>query len=232
VHRAWELRLGWLGEPNCMDLVDEALGRLTEDTDSFGDFLRTCGEADRADLRAQATTALEGLLTTFPPPHRRWRPTAESGRKVVLAGERIVLSGRFDITLGAPDGTTAGRAIVDVKTGPPVPQRHRDDLRFYALLETLTQKVPPMVVATFYPEAGQVEPEVVTPATLEAAVRRTVPAVQRLVELRHRGAEPRLRAGPVCRWCRLRSRCDAGQRWLSEDAERSDEWSPGDPDGE
>ena len=121
---------------------------------------------------------------------------------------------------------------MDVKTGPPVPQRHRDDLRFYALLETLTQKVPPMVVATFYPEAGQVEPEVVTDATLEAAVRRTVPAVRRLVELRHAGAEPRLRTGPACRWCRLRIRCDAGKRWLSEDAERDDQSPPGDPDGE
>jgi hypothetical protein len=232
VHRAWELRLGWRGEPCGMDLVDEALGRLTEDVDSFGDFLRGCGEADLADLRAQATTGLEALLTTFPPPERRWRPTAELSRRVVLLGERVVLGGRFDITLGAPDGTRAGRAIVDVKTGPPVPQRHRDDLRFYALLETLAQKVPPMVVATFYPEAGQVEPEAVTAITLEAAVRRTVPAVRRLVELRYQGADPRLRPGPACRWCRLRARCDVGQRWVSEDAERHDGWPAADPDGE
>ena len=51
-----------------------------------------------------------------------------------LCGGRVVLSGKADLTLGQPEGTGAGKVIIDLKTGGFAPV-HREDLRFYALLE-------------------------------------------------------------------------------------------------
>jgi hypothetical protein len=45
----------WRGEPVPGDLVDETMARLAQGNDSLGDWLRTCGELDRAELWGQAT---------------------------------------------------------------------------------------------------------------------------------------------------------------------------------
>ena len=45
-HKAIELGIHWKGEPVPLDLVDEALGRLTEADHWLTDWLRTCGDTD------------------------------------------------------------------------------------------------------------------------------------------------------------------------------------------
>ena len=61
-----------------------------------------------------------------------------------------MLSGKYDLTLGtsepvgeAGEGMRAGKVIVDLKTGLRN-LTDREDLRFYALIETLLVGVPPL----------------------------------------------------------------------------------------
>ena len=45
-HKAIELAIHWKGEPVPLDLVDEAMARLTESDSWMTDWLRTCGDTD------------------------------------------------------------------------------------------------------------------------------------------------------------------------------------------
>ena len=76
------------------------------------------------------------FLECFPPLEARWRPVTESRLRADLCDDRIVLSGKVDLTVGRADGLRAGKVLLDLKTGGFAPA-HREDLRFYALLETL-----------------------------------------------------------------------------------------------
>jgi PD-(D/E)XK nuclease superfamily len=218
-HKAIEMTVTWRGDPEPRELVDEAIGRLEEGDDGLADFLRTCGTAARVDLASQAVTVVDGFLTTFPPLTRGYRPTAEARRRWSLFDDAIVLSGRFDLTVGVPDGTRAGRAIIELKSGG-VAQSHRDDLRFYALLETLVVGVPPMSIVGHYPDSGRADVEIVTADVLESALRRTVAGVRRLAELEYRDATPRRVPGPPCRWCPISDDCEPGRTWLHD----TDDW--------
>lgn len=216
-HKAIEMTVTWRGDPEPRELVTEAIGRLTEGDDGLADYLRTCGEAARVDLASQAVTVVDGFLTTFPPLTRGFRPAAEARRRWSLFDDAIVLSGRLDLTIGVPDGTRAGRAIIELKTGGPT-HGHRDDLRFYALLETLVVGVPPMAIVGHYPDSGRADVELVTEDVLESALRRTVAGVRRLAALEYQDAEPRRVPGPPCRWCRISDDCEPGRGWLDEAA--------------
>jgi hypothetical protein len=100
----------------------------------------------------------------------------------------------------------AGRVVVDLKTGRR--QRvHADDLRFYALLDTLRVGVPPFSLVGYYLDEGAFALEQVTADTLEAARRRTVDGTTRLAHLAAGLRSPSATPGPTCRWCRLRDAC-------------------------
>jgi CRISPR/Cas system-associated exonuclease Cas4 (RecB family) len=126
----------------------------------------------------------------------------------------IVLSGKVDLVLGRPVGTESRKVIIDLKTGRPA-HRHREDLRFYALVETLRTGVPPRRLASFYLDVGQPVIEDVTPAVLRTAVRRTLDGVNALIELTVEGRVPVKRAGLTCRWCPLNETCDEGLAYLA-----------------
>ena len=76
--------------------------------------------------------------------------------------------------------------IIDLKTGR-VSQRHREDLRFYALVETLVRDVPPRKLATFYLDSAQPIVEDVTEGVLRTALRRTLDGIHRLIQLQVEG---------------------------------------------
>jgi CRISPR/Cas system-associated exonuclease Cas4 (RecB family) len=132
---------------------------------------------------------------------------------VDLGGGTIVLRGKVDLAHGRPVGNEARVLIVDVKTGRPYPT-HLDDLRYYALLETLRSKVPPFRVASYYLEAARWQAEDITEELLEVAVRRVVAGVEKLVELRLGERAPTTSPGPACGYCRLRTECAGAQDWL------------------
>ena len=215
-HRAIELGVWWRGEPVPGDLVDETMARMAQGNDSLGDWLRTCGELDRAELRGAATERVTTFFECFPPLKSRWRPVLEGKVRVELFDARVVLSGKTDLALGQADGTTAGKVLIDFKTGGFSPA-HIDDLRFYALLETLKIGTPPRLLASYYLEAGQPHPEQVTIGLLEATLARTIDGVTGMVELLHQDREPRFRSGPSCRWCPMLEHCEIGTAYVSGD---------------
>ena len=107
-------------------------------------------------------------------------------------------------------------SIIDLKTGSPR-VGHRDDLRFYALLDTLRIGVPPRLIASFYLDTGIAEVEPVTEALLDATVARTVDGAVQIAELRAGTRAPIHRPAHQCRWCPVLSTCDVGRRWLADE---------------
>jgi CRISPR/Cas system-associated exonuclease Cas4 (RecB family) len=214
-HRALELAVFRPEQAPPLALVDETINRLVESGDDWTprDFLRAASQAEIAELRSAACDIVTKFQECFPPLAASWRPRLESSCRVDLGGGTIVLRGKVDLALGRPVGNEARVLIVDVKTGRPYPT-HLDDLRYYALLETLRSKVPPFRVASYYLEAARWQAEDITEELLEVAVRRVVAGVEKLVELRLGERAPTTSPGPACGYCRLRTECAGAQDWL------------------
>jgi len=229
-HKAIELGANWRGEADPCRLVDEAVTRLADDAGSLGTFLRGLSTVELAELRRDAVGFVTAFEECFPPLKGRWRPVVDGASKVALAGGRIVLSGRPDLTLGrAADG---GKVVIDLKTGRPS-RHHVDDLRFYALVDACKVGIPPRRVATVYLDAGEPVAEAVTEGVLEAATERVVRSVEAMVALRRGDRAAAVRANPMCRWCPALARCETGSAWVAgADAGEHDEpfwWGSGAP---
>ncbi len=218
-HKAIELSVSWRGDPSAGELVEEAMARLIASNDRISDYLGALGEGERAELHGEATERVNMFLECFPKLEARWRPVAESRLRADLNDDRIVLSGKVDLTVGRAEGVRAGKVLIDLKTGGFAPS-HRDDLRFYALIETLRLGVPPRLLASYYLDGGRLLEETVTEDTLAVAFERVVAGAAAAVSLRHEGREPTLRPGAPCRWCPRRTTCDVGRLYLEEEAER------------
>ena len=217
-HKAIELGIHWRGEPLPLDLVDEAMASLATTDHWLTDFLQTCSDAQRAELRSEAGDRVHKFFECFPPLDPRWRPVTESRQTVLLVDGRVSLKGRVDLTLGTARGMQAGKVIVDLKTGSPNPL-HRDDLRFYALLDALRLGVPPRLVASFYLDLAEAATEAVTEGTLEAAAARTVDGIRRLAALRTGTEAPVHRPSLACRWCAHLETCTVGREWLAREGD-------------
>jgi len=215
-HKAIELSVHWRGEPDPLDMVDEALARLANGTDGLADWLRTCAEGERAELRALANERVVTFLECFPPLKARWVPVTEGRLRADLLGGRVVLQGRTDLSLGKAVGPTAGKVIIDLKTGGFSPS-HLDDLRFYALVEALRLGTPPRLLASYYLDSGRAHPEPVTEGLLHAAVERTIDGARILHQLEVGTREPLTRPGRSCRWCPALAGCGVGRAHLGED---------------
>ncbi|HEX4983566.1 MAG TPA: PD-(D/E)XK nuclease family protein [Ilumatobacteraceae bacterium] len=211
-HRAIQLMVHWRGEVVPADVVDDALARLSDDDTTLGDWIAGLAAADEADLRGLAVERVTKFSECFPPLDKRATPMTEARVQWPLAGP-ILLSGKVDLVLGRTVGTESRKVIIDLKTGRPA-HRHREDLRFYALVETLRTGVPPRKLASFYLDVGQPVIEDVTPAVLRTAVRRTLDGVNALIELTVERRTPVKRAGITCRWCPLNLTCAEGLAYL------------------
>jgi hypothetical protein len=212
-HKAIELSVHWRGDPSPMLLVDSALAILGDDERGAGRYLAGLDEVDRAQLRGEATDLTSKFLECFPPLKPQWYPVTESRARVELLDGRLVLGAKVDLTLGRANGTTARKVIIDLKSGL-ASLAHREDLRFYALIETIRLGVPPRLLATYYLDAARAQPEEVTPDLLVAAARRTIDGVHKIVELQHAGREAQVRPGGACRWCPARASCPEGMVYL------------------
>ena len=208
-HRAIELSIHWRGDANPLELVDEALARLVDDTRGPGSWIAGLREADRAELRGEVGDLVTKFMECFPPIKPEWWPVTEGAIYVELHDKAVTLQGRPDLTLGKP-GT---KVVIDFKTGRPFGS-HRDDLRYYALLETLRHGTPPRLTATLYLDAARVEVETVTEGHVWAAARRATDGVVKLLELERLGRVPTRNGGPTCRWCPLLRECDTGISYL------------------
>ena len=221
-HKAIELLVTWRGDPTPLDLVDEAMARLEHSERGVGTFIQSLDEAERAELAGKANDFVATFVETFPPLNRRWVPVAESNVRTELCEDQLGLHGRVDLTLGRADGNVAGKVLVDFKTGRPN-RTHLDDLRFYALLETLKVGVPPRLLVNYYLEAGQPRREEVTEDLLWSTAKRLIDGVAKRIELEgHTKRAPVPSPSAGCRWCPGLEGCDTGRDHLAELDERAD----------
>lgn len=213
-HKAIEYSVHWpKGRPrHPLELVDAAIESLCSSDTWAAELLAGASDRERAELRAAAAEVVSKFLETWPPLASSWWPVTETALRLELGGSRIRLRGVVDLTLGQARGDRAGKVVIDLKTGGFSPS-HPDDLRFYALLDTVRTGVPPRLIATYYLDAGLLHPEAVTVELLLAAVARTVDGITRLAALRT-GAAPVERPSAACRWCPVRSGCEPGQAFL------------------
>lgn len=220
-HKAIELGFGMRDQVAPLELVDLAIDRVLEDERGPASFLAEAPAAELGELRAAASDHVFKFLDEFPPLKARWRPRLESTLIGRIFDGRIELRGKVDLALGQATDTTARVLIVDFKTGRPA-SAHVDDLRFYALLETLRVGVPPFRVASWYLDSGHWHAEDVDEDLLDVAVRRTADGVRKLLALAG-GRPPTLTPGPTCRWCCVRATCEGAAAW----AEATDDDSAG-----
>ncbi|MBI5090245.1 MAG: PD-(D/E)XK nuclease family protein [Actinobacteria bacterium] len=211
-HKAIELGVHWHGEPVPEVLVDEAIARLSDDPTQRGDWIAGLSDSDRAELRCAAVERVTQFLQDFPPVPGRFHPVYEARTRWTCGC--VELSGKTDLVIGRPDGRASTKLIVDFKSGRPN-AHHREDLRFYALLETLARQVPPRRLVTYYLESAVADAEDVTEAVLEASLARLIGAVERHVELVIDARPPQKRTGVSCRWCHVLARCDEGRAHLA-----------------
>ncbi len=216
-HRAIELSVHLAGPASPLHLVDTAITRMADDPDSgIGAFLGRLDEADLAELRSDVNNLVSDFLDQWPPLKSSWRPTTEARLKAELCGGKVVVSGKVDLALGAPVGTEAGRVFVELKSGAARAQ-HLDDLRLYALLETLRIGVPPRRLAVHSLDSGSLLVVDVDLDVLQAAARRTIAGVRTLAELHLGLRSPQVTANPACRWCSARGGCEGAVRWAEGD---------------
>lgn len=214
-HRAIQLLVTWRGLPTPLELVDEAIARLADGDSGLGQWLAGLSAGEESDLRGSATERVTRFVEGFPPLDPRWHPMAEARVQWPLDGP-VILAGKVDLVIGRPDRDVSTKVIIDLKTGRKA-TRHRDDLRFYALVETLRTGVPPRKLASYYLDVGVADAEDVTEGVLRAALRRTLDAIDVEIDLQTGAREPERRAGPTCRWCSLLDTCDTGQTHLDTD---------------
>ena len=94
---------------------------------------------------------------------------------------------------------------------------HREDLRFYALVEALRSGMAPRRLATYSLAAARADVEEVSEGVLQAAVRRVVDGVRTIVALELDRREPTRRPAAHCRWCPLNESCVEGTAYLARD---------------
>jgi hypothetical protein len=210
-HKAIELLLNWRGDPVPALLADAAIESLINNPrESAGIFLAQLPDSDLAELRGMIVDTVTNYLESFPPLKPQWRPVVEHSARYTMFDESIVFSSRADLVIG-----TAGRKVlIDLKTGQLTPT-HRDDLRFYALVETLRSRQPPRSLASFSLDAARLDVEEVSEGLLRAAVRRTIDGVTLMADLVTERREPTRRAGFQCRWCPLNDSCEEGVSFLT-----------------
>ena len=218
-HKAIELLLNMRTERTPGELVDDALDRIVEsERGTASQFVASLSPAEQAELRASVVDLVTTYQDSFPPLESKWRPVTESPAKVVLFGGAVVLSTRADLVIGHP----GSKVIIDMKTGR-ITSGHREDLRFYALVETLRARQAPRLTATFSLETQRIDTEEVNRYTLSAAVHRLVSGAQLLTELDRDKRTPTRRSGPACRWCPLVDSCAEGTAYVNGESD--------DPDG-
>ncbi|MBD30029.1 MAG: hypothetical protein CL453_03545 [Acidimicrobiaceae bacterium] len=199
-HKAIELSVFWDHEVEPLSLVDEAISRCANGDDALASWLHGLQDGDRSQLRSDVNNRVAAFLESWPPLKKEWRPMLEAPIRAEFAQGAIILSGKVDLSLGKPLGTTAGKVIVDFKTGGFY-SSHREDLRFYALLESIRLGVPPRMVATYYLDRSEFSSENITENVLESALFRVEDGIERIVNILFKGSEPQMCSSEWCGLC-------------------------------
>ncbi|MEX0755735.1 MAG: PD-(D/E)XK nuclease family protein [Actinomycetota bacterium] len=196
-----------------LELVDAALTSLKSRDDSLGEYLSECDPGAESELLAGSTNLLTTFLDDFPPITARMTPRIECSMRVDLCDGAITLAGKYDLALGRPGQSPV--SIVDLKSGEEHLE-HMEDLRFYALLELLKNRVPPAMIGSYYLQSSTPRSQPVDEGTIESAARRTVEALTRMGQLTFLDREPQLNPGPYCTFCAALPACQEGRNWIDK----------------
>lgn len=231
-HRALQMSIFRTDGAAPLVLVDDVIATLQQSDDDWspGSWLRTANPQEIAEVRADAAAAVVAFQECFPPLKTSWKPRMEFPVRAELCATRIRLRSKVDLALGAASGLEARSLLVDFKTGHAWPG-HLDDLRYYALLDTLRVGVPPFRVATYYLDAGRWHDEDVTEDLLVASARRVVGGVTRMAELALGDRPPTTTPCSACGYCDRRHDCEGAVVWRNRDEHESGIFTT-DPDGD
>ena len=211
-HKGIELMLNWRGPIVPAEIVDAAIVSVADNPrQSASGFINTLSEYEYAELRGQVLGAVTNFIECFPPIRPQWRPMVEYSASYSLFDNSVIFSSRMDLVLGGP----GKKVLIDLKTGRLTPT-HRDDLRFYALVETLRSRQAPRQLGSYSLDSARLDEEDVTEGLLQAAVRRTAAGTLLIAELALKERQPELRAGAQCRWCPINEECDTGAKFLRQ----------------
>ena len=184
--------VGSVGDP-LADALD-GLG-IDERQSALVAWIGDLAPSELAELRAEVDRQAQGLAHRWPALDPCWLPRTQESVRAMLAGGMIELSARVDLAIGRPAEAESSVAIVEVKSGARRPA-HRDDLRFYALVEALRSPAPPFAVATYYSRTGEVDVESVTRDMLVETARRCLVGTRALA-----GAPSEADSGAWCSAC-------------------------------
>jgi hypothetical protein len=164
------------------DPIKDGIGALRIDPRrcEIVDFVNGLTGREQAEFKEELQAQTATLLNRWPQLSPAWLPRTQERIAIPLAGGDVVLVGVVDLIVGAPSAGRASVGLIELKSGRARIE-DRDDLRFYALLETLRSGAPPFRVATFYTRTGQVDAEDIDDETLISSVRRVLTAIERIV---------------------------------------------------
>ena len=209
-HKAIELLINWKGQVVPGEIVDAAITSVAENPrESASGFIISLSAHEMAELRGAIVTAVTNFIECFPPIKPAWRPVVEYPASYSLFDKSVILTSRMDLVMGGP----GRKVIIDLKTGS-LSRTHVDDLRFYALVETLRSRQPPRMLGSYSLESARLDEEDVTEGVLQSAVRRTANGVLLIADLVLKTREPDVRGGFQCRWCPELGSCATGQEFL------------------
>ena len=209
-HKAIELLINWKGQVVPGEIVDAAITSVAENPrESASGFIISLSAHEMAELRGAIVTAVTNFIECFPPIKPAWRPVVEYPASYSLFDKSVILTSRMDLVMGGP----GRKVIIDLKTGS-LSRTHVDDLRFYALVETLRSRQPPRMLGSYSLESARLDEEDVTEGVLQSAVRRTANGVLLIADLVLKTREPDVRGGFQCRWCPELESCATGQEFL------------------
>jgi len=212
-HRTIEVVVGAREALDPHTAAELAAARTVEKEERFAEFWRGLSAPDRDDILMEVvrrTILFEGSFPPLRELRRELSPATELSVRAELLGGALVVSGKLDLLLGAPDRLEpmrATRIAIDLKTGGAYPQ-YAEDNRLYALVLALRFGVPPFRVASFFLEGGTWQAEDVTEDALFHAADRVIDAARSAASMRS-GREPALTPGPWCAWCPRLQVCPA-----------------------
>jgi hypothetical protein len=225
-HAAIELDVDGLRAASSADVALRAWQRLATDRagdpGSLASWLNARDDDERSLLLAESTSLLDGFREVWPALDTVGvRVRTEQRLIAELGGRAIRLQGVPDLMVTSPrqDGR-ARTLLVDLKTGMPRGQQDRDELRFYALLATLRDDVPPFRWATLYVTEGRVEHEDLSEGVLAVAAERVADVIRqaaRIVRVEQDRDAEQLVAGAWCIRCRREPDCPVAAARYGDD---------------
>jgi hypothetical protein len=138
------------------DPLTDALGalRVEPGREALLRHVDTLPAADRSALASTLAVHAANLSRLTPRFAPGWLPRTGDRVAIPLAGGRVILTGVFDLLVGAPETGVASVCALGLCTGDAWAQA-RTSLHFLSLLETLRHGIPPFRVALLHSATGR-----------------------------------------------------------------------------